>query len=168
MIVTSADALHRTLRRPTKTTVVVSFTDPNTEPPAAEGVEQHVIRVADITIDDSEWIVRFGGLSTDLFQAADTAVLLDVAERHKSSGIVVHCGAGIARSTAAAVIIAAAQGVPPAEAVADAARAQKASFRWRPPTEFAPNERILRIGSEVMYGDDRLLLAWFRWRYPDQ
>lgn len=118
-------------------------------------VEHVVIECIDATMSDDDWVGRFGGRADELF-GTDDAVRLAAVGRKLAGTTIVQCGQGISRSTAAAVLLGAAAGLGPGDAVRASVAAQRRSFAWREPEAWLPNSRIVHIGSQVLYGDDRL------------
>ena len=101
---------------------VVSIIDPETRVPpstAAVPVERVLhLRVFDAEVEDDEWQDRWRGLPDQLFQPHHAEGIISFAkvlEDECATGgtIIVHCGHGQSRSTAATAIVAAAWGHQP-------------------------------------------------------
>lgn len=152
LIVTDAEAVARTvadLLALGHQVAVVALGDPGSTPPALpDGVVEHlVIEAVDTVMPAGDWIHRFGGSASDLFDAADADELIEFAVRHANEWIVFHCGQGVARSSAAAAVCAAAvDGRSLDVALVVAQAAQERGFAWRDRRGFQPNERILEVG----------------------
>lgn len=145
---------------------VVSIIDPETRVPPSTAmvpVDRVLqVRVFDAEVEDDEWQDRWRGLPDQLFQphhAEGIISFAEVLEDECATGgtIIVHCGHGQSRSTAVTAIVAAAWGASAEEAITASRAAHRASFTWDSARAWLPNRRILRVGSEAIYGDARLV-----------
>lgn len=160
MVVTSADALDRTISALGDVNGVVALFDPRNDPPHVE-CRQLTVGVVDATMPEHDWVHRFGGEPHELFNEHHLETLETAANwlSERATPLVVHCSQGVSRSTAAAAVIAALNGASPHGAVQASLRAQQLSFRWRTRVAWHPNTRILTFGSHRVWGDDRLVAA---------
>lgn len=129
------------------------------------GIPALALDVDDITSPSlvSKWTKPF---TLEHAQLLQEFVLASVTDTTKTT--LVHCSAGVSRSTAATASILAVLGATPEEAIAGAARAFVRSFTEFSDVSygrtFSPNARILATVSYLVYGDARLLVAYFDYR----
>lgn len=149
----------------------VSITDPGSASPLREVVPSPrllELQFRDVSVPDDEWRVRWGGEPEDLFSLGAVKALLDFAESSKErsmsraggGSVVVHCGQGISRSTAVTVILAAAWGMDPDDAVRESRTAHDRRSHLSLPRPWTPNRRVLQVGSHTIFGDERLVDAY--------
>ena len=132
---------------------VLSIGDPGQEPPA--GFEQHPARKIYLQFHDID--MAPGGPWASLFRAPDETHAAAIIEfsREISGPLLVHCQAGISRSTAAAALILAARTLPGQEE--EVARRVKTV---RP--QAWPNRLLVGLGDDLLGRRGALLSAVIR------
>jgi predicted protein tyrosine phosphatase len=150
---------------------VVSISDPGAESPLQAVVPRSrllVLHFPDVSVSEDEYVVRWGGEPGDLFSAETAQRVLDFAEscrqefliRPRSGSVIVHCGQGISRSAAVTALLPAKWGLEPAEAIRESRTAHYRHRHLSLPRTWAPKRLVLGLGSQSLFGDDRLLDAY--------
>lgn len=153
LIITGASTAAAILQEPRGAELrhLLSFGDPLTGEP--RGYREHPARKLRIECDDIERDPPGPDPMRVAITPRQVAAIVDFV-RGCDGPTLIHCQAGVSRSTAAGLLLLAVH-LPPDEAVAEIRRLRPAAW---------PNRRIVGLGDELLGLDGALIAADMRWR----
>lgn len=134
------------LRRDPKFWNVISIFDPTDPPPPFQGARQ-VLRLSFYDVDDGEWAAEAGARAV---QSPDLEQVLTFVDEHPGEAMLIHCRAGVSRSTAVALALLI-RGQIQAGAEKPTAAAIAQLLQLRP--QAVPNSLVLRYALRLFLDD---------------